>query len=93
MGELAQAASAFQLKQSREQYIFRISSKTARSFRHGDRIRSSPEQSAGKNRSRFCMITGSIWDHAFQIIDDILDFIGTEEEMGKPVAPTWLRAR
>ena len=83
-GELAQSASAFQLNQSREQYIFRISSKTAALFvmamESGAVLSHAPEKSI-----RILHDYGYYLGHAFQIIDDILDFIGTEEEMGKPV--------
>ena len=84
-GELAQAASAFQLGQSREQYIFRISSKTAALFvmatESGAVLSKAPEKSI-----QILHDYGYYLGHAFQIIDDILDYIGTEEEMGKPVA-------
>ena len=83
-GELAQAASAFQLGQSREQYIFRIASKTAALFvmatESGAVLSGAPEKSI-----QILHDYGYYLGHAFQIIDDILDFIGTEEEMGKPV--------
>ena len=83
-GELAQAASAFQLGQSREQYIFRISSKTAALFvmatESGAVLSGAPEKSI-----QILHDYGYYLGHAFQIIDDILDFISTEEEMGKPV--------
>jgi octaprenyl-diphosphate synthase len=83
-GELAQSASAFQLGQSREQYIFRISSKTAALFvmatESGAVLSNAPEKSI-----KILHDYGYYLGHAFQIIDDILDFIGTEEEMGKPV--------
>jgi geranylgeranyl pyrophosphate synthase len=84
-GELAQAASAFQLEQSREQYIFRISAKTAALFvmatESGAVLSKAPEKSI-----QILHDYGYYLGHAFQIIDDILDYIGTEEEMGKPVA-------
>ena len=84
-GELAQAASAFQFEQSREQYIFRISSKTAALFvmatESGAVLSKAPEKSI-----QILHDYGYYLGHAFQIIDDILDYIGTEEEMGKPVA-------
>jgi len=83
-GELAQSASAFQLHQSREQYIFRISSKTAvlfvMSVESGAVLSKAPEKSI-----QILHDYGYYLGHAFQIIDDILDFTGTEEEMGKPV--------
>ncbi len=83
-GELAQAASAFQLEQSREHYIFRISSKTAALFvmatESGAVLSKAPEKSI-----QILHDYGHYMGIAFQIIDDILDFIGTEEEMGKPV--------
>jgi geranylgeranyl pyrophosphate synthase len=83
-GELAQAASSFQLEQSREQYIFRISSKTAALFvmatESGAVLSKAPEKSI-----QILHDYGYYLGHAFQIIDDILDFVGTEEEMGKPV--------
>jgi len=83
-GELAQSASAFHLGQSREQYIFRISSKTAALFvmatESGAVLSKAPEKSI-----RILHDYGYYLGHAFQIIDDILDFTGTEEEMGKPV--------
>ena len=83
-GELAQAASSFQLKQSREQYIFRISSKTAALFvmatESGAVLSKAPEKSI-----KVLHDYGFYLGHAFQIIDDILDFTGTAEEMGKPV--------
>jgi geranylgeranyl pyrophosphate synthase len=83
-GELAQAASAFQLKQSREQYFFRISSKTAALFvmaTESGAVLSKAHEKSVKILHDYGFYLG----HAFQIIDDILDFIGTEEEMGKPV--------
>ncbi len=84
-GELAQSASSFQLGQSREQYIFRISSKTAALFvmatESGAVLSKAPEKSI-----QILHDYGYYLGHAFQIIDDILDFTGTEEEMGKPVA-------
>ena len=83
-GELAQATSAFQLGQSREQYIFRIASKTAALFvmatESGAVLSGAPEKSI-----QILHDYGYYLGHAFQIIDDILDFNGTEEEMGKPV--------
>ncbi|MCX6003350.1 MAG: polyprenyl synthetase family protein [Chloroflexi bacterium] len=83
-GELAQAASAFKLEQSREHYFFRISCKTAALFvfatESGAVLSKTPEKSTQILRGY-----GHYLGIAFQIIDDILDFIGTEEEMGKPV--------
>jgi geranylgeranyl pyrophosphate synthase len=83
-GELAQAAGAFKLEQSREQYIYRISSKTAALFvmatESGAVLSQAPEKSI-----QILHDYGYYLGHAFQIIDDILDFTGTEEEMGKPV--------
>ena len=83
-GELAQAYSAFNLEQSRQHYFQRISSKTASLFtlatESGAVLSQAPEESIQSLREY-----GHNLGIAFQIVDDILDFIGTEEEMGKPV--------
>ena len=83
-GELAQAASSFHLNQSREHYYFRISCKTAALFvmatESGAVLSSAPETDIQVVRDY-----GYNLGIAFQIIDDVLDYIGTEEEMGKPV--------
>ena len=83
-GELAQAASSFSLNQSREHYYFRISCKTAALFvmatESGAVLSRAPEKDIKILRDY-----GFNLGIAFQIVDDILDYIGTEEEMGKPV--------
>jgi octaprenyl-diphosphate synthase len=83
-GELNQAFSAFNLEQTREQYLQRISSKTAcllsLATESGAILSQAPEKSV-----RALKGYGHNLGIAFQIVDDILDFIGTEEEMGKPV--------
>jgi octaprenyl-diphosphate synthase len=83
-GELAQAASAYTIDQSREHYYFRISCKTAALFvmatESGAVLSRAPEKSI-----KILHNYGYNLGVAFQIIDDILDYIGTEEEMGKPV--------
>jgi geranylgeranyl pyrophosphate synthase len=82
-GELNQAKNAFNLDQTREQYYQRIFSKTASLFclstESGGILSLAPESSieALRNYGREVGV-------AFQIVDDILDFIGTEEELGKP---------
>ena len=83
-GELNQSFSAFNLEQTRQHYFQRISSKTASLFslatESGAVLSQAPEKSVKALKGY-----GYNFGIAFQIVDDILDFIGTEEEMGKPI--------
>jgi len=82
-GELDQARNLFNLYQTREQYLKRIFSKTASLFslstESGGILSQSPEGAIGALKDYGCNL-----GIAFQIIDDILDFTGTEQELGKP---------
>ena len=83
-GELNQAFDAFNREQGRQQYIQRVAQKTASLFsmatESGAVLSRAPEESI-----QILIEYGYNLGIAFQIVDDILDFIGTEEEMGKPV--------
>ena len=83
-GELAQIFAAFSLEQTYQQYIHRISCKTAALFilatESGAVLSEAPETSIKILNEYGCNL-----GIAFQIVDDILDFIGTEEEIGKPI--------
>jgi len=83
-GEINQAFNAFNLEQTRQQYIDRISHKTASLFslstESGAILSNAPEESI-----KVLKEYGHYLGIAFQIIDDVLDFISTEEEMGKPI--------
>jgi len=89
-GELAQAASAFKTEQTREHYFFRISCKTAALFvlatESGAVLSRAPE-----NAVRALHDYGHNLGIAFQIVDDILDFVASEEELGKPVGSDLLQ--
>jgi geranylgeranyl pyrophosphate synthase len=82
-GELNQAVNAFNLEQTRQQYRQRISAKTASlislATESGAILSQAPEKTVEALKEY-----GHNLGIAFQIVDDILDFIGTEEEMGKP---------
>jgi octaprenyl-diphosphate synthase len=83
-GEIKQAFSAFTLGQTFDQYVERIAAKTAALFvmatESGAVLSQAPEPAVQilKNYSHNLGI-------AFQIVDDVLDFIGTETQVGKPV--------
>jgi len=83
-GELAQAFNAFNLEQTREDYFQRVSQKTASLFslatESGAILSRAPEKSV-----QILKDYGYNLGIAFQIVDDILDLIGTEGELGKPV--------
>ena len=83
-GEIVQSDDAFKLEQSREHYLERIASKTASLFSlsttSGAILSQAPEASI-----KILEDYGFKLGVAFQIVDDILDFVGTEEELGKPV--------
>lgn len=83
-GEIAQSRSAFNLEQTRQHYLQRIISKTASLFtlatESGAILSDAPEHAIEILREY-----GHNLGIAFQIVDDILDFIGDEEELGKPV--------
>lgn len=82
-GEINQAYYAFNLEQDRQQYIQRISQKTASLFsmatESGAALSQAPEESI-----QILIEYSQNLGIAFQIVDDILDFTGTEEELGKP---------
>ena len=83
-GEINQFLSAFKLEQTRENYFHRIASKTASLFslatESGAILSGAPEKSI-----KILKEYGYNLGIAFQIVDDILDFIGTEDILGKPV--------
>ena len=82
-GELSQLLGAFKLEQTQQQYFQRISSKTASLFSlatvSGAILSEAPEKSVKALKEY-----GHNLGIAFQIVDDILDFTGTEEKLGKP---------
>ena len=83
-GELNQAFYAFNLEQSRPQYFQRVAKKTSALFlmaiESGAALSQAPEESI-----EILKEYGHNLGIAFQIVDDILDFTGTEEELGKPI--------
>jgi len=83
-GELKQTDEIFDLKQARGHYYKWISAKTACLFSTaaeiGAILSQSPEHVIETVREY-----GHNFGMAFQIVDDILDFVGEEAEVGKPV--------
>ena len=83
-GELKQTFSSFKLEQGFDDYIERITAKTATLFamatESGAVLSQAPPRAIQALKDYGCDL-----GIAFQIVDDILDFVGTEEELGKPV--------
>lgn len=83
-GELRQMLSLFDWRGSREEYYQRIFAKTASLFaaacEGGAVLAGAPEGEVAALRDY-----GRHLGMAFQIVDDILDFVGDEGHLGKPV--------
>lgn len=83
-GELQEMSEAYRVDQTREKYFKRIYNKTASLFttagESGAILSGSPEEFVKALRD-YSYNLGM----AFQIVDDILDFIATESDIGKPV--------
>ena len=83
-GELQEMAETYNPEQSMRGYLVRIYNKTASLFttaaESGAILSGAPESCSQSMRSY-----GHNLGMAFQVVDDILDFDGTEEEIGKPI--------
>ncbi len=82
-GQLSEARDAFDVGRSEEHYFRSIAGKTSALFATACRIGGLV---AGLDRDRVDALTGFGREYgtAFQIVDDVLDLIATEEELGKP---------
>lgn len=89
-GEIAETFSAFDLKRTRQHYYHQIGSKTAALFSAatevGAILSEAPEEAIQALASY-----GYNLGMSFQIVDDILDFIGEEEVLGKPAGSDLLQ--
>lgn len=83
-GELMETFSAFKWPHSYEQYKERIYNKTASLFRTAAET-GAILSGIAEEQVQALSTYGYNLGLAFQIVDDILDFEGTEEEVGKPV--------
>ncbi|MSQ14839.1 MAG: polyprenyl synthetase family protein [Dehalococcoidia bacterium] len=90
LGEMSQDFQAFSRRQNREHYLQRIGKKTASLFsmaaETGAVLSGAPEGVISSLKSY-----GYNLGMAFQITDDILDFTGQSDEMGKPVGSDLLQ--
>ena len=84
VGELRQARDIYSPAQDMGGYLQRIAGKTAALLKMSAE---SGAVLAGGTEAQIQALAGFGYNLglAFQIVDDILDFIGTEEELGKPV--------
>ena len=82
-GQVAEIKSAFDVTRSEEAYLTSIAGKTASLMSAACRIGG---LTAGVDRHRIDALTvfGEAFGMVFQIRDDILDIVGTEESLGKP---------
>ena len=89
-GQLRETFSAYNWRQNRQDYYEQIGSKTASLFsaatEAGAILSEAPEEAVEALKTY-----GHNLGMAFQIVDDILDFVGDEEEMGKPVGSDLLQ--
>jgi geranylgeranyl pyrophosphate synthase len=89
-GELEQDITAYDYGQTTRQYFHRIAGKTASLFaaaaEGGAIVSRTPDAWRSALRDY-----GECVGMAFQIVDDVLDFNGDEEEMGKPVGSDLLQ--
>ncbi len=83
-GEIRQDLAAYDSRQTIRDYLARIGGKTASLFatacEGAGEVSEQPEEQVSALREY-----GYNFGMAFQVVDDILDFTGDEEEMGKPV--------
>lgn len=83
-GELEETLSVYNWQQTRDDYFRRIDGKTAALFsmatESGAILSDSPEEQVQALKDY-----GHYIGLAFQVVDDLLDFTGDEETMGKPV--------
>lgn len=82
LGEVEQLNSRFQKEVSVKNYLKRISGKTAELFALSLYI-GAAESDCDKKLSRLFWNIGHNIGMAFQIIDDLLDYTGTETQLGK----------
>jgi octaprenyl-diphosphate synthase len=83
-GEIGQDMTAYDTRQTVRQYLQRIGGKTASLFAtacQGGALLAE----ASRGRVEALKDYGYNLGMAFQVVDDILDFVGDEQEMGKPV--------
>jgi len=83
-GEVKQAVFTLDVKEAREYYYSWISAKTACLFamstESGAILSQAPEEAIQALKNY-----GHYFGMAFQVVDDVLDFVGNEAEVGKPV--------
>lgn len=83
-GELDQDAAAFDVSKDIQHYLWRIGGKTAALFANategGSMLANMDPQAVAAMRT-----FGYSLGMAFQIVDDVLDFVGDETVLGKPV--------
>jgi geranylgeranyl pyrophosphate synthase len=84
-GELRQGFSSYKLNQTFDEYLERITGKTAALFAlatEGGAVLGGASEEGIQSLRDFGINLGI----SFQIVDDILDFTASEKELGKPVA-------
>jgi len=82
-GEIRQELGAYQLGTSRDDYLQRITNKTAYLFATATEcgaVLSAADEQTVQALRRYGTLLGT----AFQMVDDILDFTATPEQLGKP---------